>query len=88
MLNKKKIFNGIALIGFWIAIASPTMAQMPVEMPVSKEENVQFRRIEQPLGLKAAVTLGGIGLIGLELWWFLFSFNRRSLPPTRSEAAR
>ena len=74
MLNKAKILNGIAGIGFFLAIASPkAMAQMPVEMPVSKEENVQFRRIEQPIGLKTAVTLGGIGLIGLELWWFLFS---------------
>ncbi|MEO1183503.1 MAG: hypothetical protein AAFX46_01765 [Cyanobacteria bacterium J06636_27] len=74
MFNKKNIIASLAGIGFLIAIASPkAMAQKPVEMPVSKEENVDFRRIEQPLGLKAAVTLGGISLIGLELWWFLFS---------------
>ena len=74
MFNKKSIIASLAGIGFLIAIASPkAMAQMSVEMPVSKEKNVDFRRIEQPLGLKAAVTLGGIGLIGLELWWFLFS---------------
>ena len=72
MLNKKNIIASLAGIGFLIAIASPTIAQMPV----SKEENVQFRRIEQPLGLKAAVTLGGIGLIALELWWFLFSKSK------------
>jgi plastocyanin domain-containing protein len=35
--------------------------------------NPQFRPVEQPLVLKAIVTLGGLGLIGLELWWFLFS---------------
>ncbi|MDB9375942.1 hypothetical protein [Nodularia sphaerocarpa] len=29
--------------------------------------------IEQPLALKVGVTIGGLGLIGLELWWFLFS---------------
>lgn len=74
MWNKKNIIASLAGIGFFLAIASPkAMAQIPVEMPVSKEENVQFRRIEQPIGLKTAVTLGGIGLIGLELWWFLFS---------------
>ena len=74
MLNKKNIIASLAGIGFLIAIASPkAIAQIPVEMPVSKEENVQFRRIEQPIGLKTAVTLGGMGLIGLELWWFLFS---------------
>jgi plastocyanin domain-containing protein len=33
----------------------------------------QFPRIEQPLSLKVSVTLGGIALIGLELWWFLLS---------------
>lgn len=32
-----------------------------------------FQRLEQPLWLKGAVTAGGFGLIGLELWWFLFS---------------
>lgn len=32
-----------------------------------------FQRIEQPLSLRLAVTAGGLGLIGLELWWFLFS---------------
>lgn len=47
---------------------------MPMEMPASSsEETTQFRRIEQPLGLKVGVTLGGIALIGLELWWFLLS---------------
>lgn len=33
----------------------------------------QFQRIEQPLSNKVLVTLGGLGLIGLELWWFLLS---------------
>ena len=33
----------------------------------------QFQKIEQPLSLKLAVALGGLGLIGAELWWFMFS---------------
>ncbi len=75
MLNKKNILNGIAGIGFFILVAYGTaFAQKSVEMP--SQENVQFRRIEQPLGLKFAVTLGGVGLIGLELWWFLFSKSK------------
>jgi len=45
---------------------------MQMEQPTSGTET-QFRRIEQPLALKMAVTLGGATLIGLELWWFLFS---------------
>ncbi|HEY9762678.1 MAG TPA: cupredoxin domain-containing protein [Trichocoleus sp.] len=32
-----------------------------------------FQPIEQPLPIKLAVTAGGLGLMGLELWWFLFS---------------
>jgi plastocyanin domain-containing protein len=32
-----------------------------------------FQPIDQPLGNKLAITLGGLGLIGLELWWFLLS---------------
>lgn len=39
----------------------------------SKETNSQSYRLEQPLQLKILVTLGGIGLIGTEVWWFLFS---------------
>ncbi|MCC5898332.1 MAG: hypothetical protein JJU32_10510 [Phormidium sp. BM_Day4_Bin.17] len=31
----------------------------------------QFEQIEQPLGVKVAVTLGGLALMGWELWWFL-----------------
>ncbi|GBE93124.1 hypothetical protein [Nostoc cycadae] len=31
----------------------------------------QFQRINQPLENKVAVTLGGLSLIGLQLWWFL-----------------
>ncbi|MEL6326323.1 MAG: hypothetical protein AAFQ61_05395 [Cyanobacteria bacterium J06626_23] len=31
-----------------------------------------FRQIEQPTGIKIGVTALGIGLIGLELGWFLF----------------
>ena len=37
------------------------------------EQTREFQRIEQPLSSKILVTTGGLGLIGLELWWFLFS---------------
>jgi plastocyanin domain-containing protein len=37
------------------------------------EPTGQFQRIEQPLWSRAAVTGVGMGLIGLELWWFLLS---------------
>ncbi|NEQ53017.1 MAG: hypothetical protein F6K11_23235 [Leptolyngbya sp. SIO3F4] len=31
----------------------------------------KFQAIDQPLPLKLGITLAGIGLIALELWWFL-----------------
>lgn len=37
----------------------------------------QFQSIKQPLGLKAGITLGGLALIGVELWWFLLSKPKR-----------
>ena len=39
----------------------------------SMQQTSQFRRIKQPLELKFAVTLGGLALITLEIWWFLLS---------------
>jgi plastocyanin domain-containing protein len=78
MLSKKLILGNLVGLGFLLGISSGVaVAQMPMEMPHSTtEENVQFRKIEQPLGLKLGVTLGGLGLIGLELWWFIFSKNK------------
>ena len=35
-----------------------------------------FRQIEQPIETKAAITIAGLGLIGFELWWFLFSKSK------------
>ena len=65
-----KILASLA-VGLLLGTASGVaLAQMPVE---SSEHISQFHRIEQPLGLKVGVTFGGLALIGLELWWFLFS---------------
>lgn len=71
MLNKSKRFVQAFAIALLLGGASSVSA---AEMPAHK--STQFRRIEQPLPVKAAVTLGGLGLISLELWWFLFSKNK------------
>ena len=39
--------------------------------------------IEQPLSLKILVTLGGLGLIGAEAWWFLFSKTKTQQATSR-----
>ncbi|MBE9020842.1 cupredoxin domain-containing protein, partial [Chroococcidiopsidales cyanobacterium LEGE 13417] len=76
MVNKSAIASAIASLGLALGIASgQAVAQMPHEgMQHSESERTsQFERIEQPLWLKGAVTASGLGLIGLELWWFLLS---------------
>ena len=84
MINKSKIYGSLAGLGFFLAlIPNVALAQeMEVEMPVSEgEQTSQFQKIEQPLSLKLAVAFGGLGLIGAELWWFMFS-------KTKSQKAR
>lgn len=64
-----KILASLA-VGLLLGITSNVAL---AEMPTSSSNKAQFHSIEQPLGLKVGVTVGGIALIGLELWWFLFS---------------
>jgi plastocyanin domain-containing protein len=77
-VKKATLIRGIASFGVAFGIASGSaIAQMPHDMNEMQssrtEQTGQFRRIEQPLGNKVVVSLGGLGLIGLELWWFLLS---------------
>ncbi len=67
MLNKKYIIGTLASLSF---LMSATSSLASTQMP---EQTNQFRKIEQPIGLKIGVTLGGLALIGAELWWFAFS---------------
>lgn len=75
MFSRSKIWGSLAGIGFLLCVPSGiAVAQMPMEMRVSESgQTSQFRQIDHPLSLKAGVTLGGLALIGLELWWFLVS---------------
>ena len=71
MFSKSKMVGSLAGLGFFLAL-TPTIGL--AEMSASAEKQTsQFQRIEQPIGLKLAVALGGLGLIGAELWWFMFS---------------
>jgi plastocyanin domain-containing protein len=71
MASKKVIFSNI--IGLAVLIFTAFVGPAVSMSSEHSSTNPQFRPIEQPLALKAIVTLGGLGLIGLELWWFLFS---------------
>ena len=77
-MTQKYWVVGMASFGLMLGISGKAVAQMPHNemQPSGTEQTTQFRRIDQPLWLKGAVTAGGIGLIGLELWWFLFSKSK------------
>lgn len=71
MLSKTKLRASLLGLGLILGILTSTVAAQPAAPNL--QQNGKFRRIEQPLSLKVGVTLGGIALIGLELWWFQFS---------------
>jgi plastocyanin domain-containing protein len=76
---RKAIFWGTLVgMGFLVgAISGSIAADVPDpsmdSIPHSVGNSGQFQPIEQPLSNKVIVTLGGLGLIGLELWWFLLN---------------
>jgi plastocyanin domain-containing protein len=68
----------VASLGLAIGLATAAPAQMPhtdtsAPMPHTATPAPQFQRVDQPLWLRVAVTAGGLGLIGLEVWWFVLS---------------
>jgi plastocyanin domain-containing protein len=77
MFSKTKIFKNLAGLGFFLAlITNSALAQTGLEitMPISGgEQTSKFQKLEQPLALKLAVIVGGVSLIGAELWWFMLS---------------
>jgi plastocyanin domain-containing protein len=73
---KRSLIGSIASMVLLGLSSGRAIAQMPHnlnEMQPASTEQTSFRQIEQPLTNKVAVTLAGLGLIGLELWWFLLS---------------
>lgn len=68
------IIGGIVSFGLSLSLGSGhAIAQMNHSEMQPPPQTKEFQRIDQPLWLKGTVTAGGLGLIGLELWWFLFS---------------
>ncbi|MEH2461244.1 hypothetical protein [Nostoc sp.] len=68
MFSKKILWGSLTALVLLTGTSGVTLAEMPAH---SSEQTSQFQRIEQPLGLKVSVAIGGLALIGLELWWFL-----------------
>jgi plastocyanin domain-containing protein len=72
MINRA-IVGSIATLGVLLAVTSGGAVAQVSHEGMQPTEPTQFQRIDQPLWIKGAVTAGGLGLIGLELWWFRFS---------------
>ena len=73
MRHRSTLFSSLMSLLLVLGLATGTPAQMS---PHNSAPTTEFQHIEQPLWLKALVTGGGLGLIGLELWWFVFSQPR------------
>ncbi|WP_019499978.1 hypothetical protein [Pseudanabaena sp. PCC 6802] len=82
MQNSMRNITGIGVGLFLILFATPSAifgtgmsqemdARSSLRSHQSSPPLNQFRRIEQPLALKIAVTVGGVALISAQLWWFL-----------------
>jgi plastocyanin domain-containing protein len=68
MNNQRAIFTAIVSLSVIFGAAQVSQAKTETTHTSNK-----FSRIEQPLSLKILVTLGGLGLIGAQAWWFLLS---------------
>ncbi|MBE9206819.1 hypothetical protein IQ244_09880 [Nostoc sp. LEGE 06077] len=86
MWNSKVIISTVVSCGLMLSLAGGVgMAQIPNPQELSI---TQFRRIEQPLSIKGAVTAVGLGLIGLEIWWFLLSKPKSHSDQGNSESTK
>ncbi|WP_068818286.1 cupredoxin domain-containing protein [Phormidesmis priestleyi] len=83
-MNKLIISSLVSVGVLFSSVSSKVIAQIPHDqMQGSRtEQPSQFRQIDQPLWLKSTVILGGVGLIGLELWWFLLSKSKSQTADT------
>ncbi|MEC4986705.1 MAG: hypothetical protein SAJ37_23730 [Oscillatoria sp. PMC 1068.18] len=90
MKIRHKILNSLANLSLFLALTSGGISvaqnsshqfdinETDTKILISQAEtNEKFHFIAQPLWLKGTVTLAGISLIGLEVWWFLFSKNQK-----------
>ncbi len=71
MSIKRKLLPSILSLGIILSMVGNKAIANSQEATMEKRN--RFTKIEQPLVLKVAVTLGGLGLIGAEVWWFVLS---------------
>jgi plastocyanin domain-containing protein len=85
------LIGSLTAFGILLGVASGgAFAQTPHDEHHTKqtEQPREFQRIDQPLWLKGAVTAGELGLIGLELWWFLLSKPKSRKASTQGDVQK
>lgn len=77
--KKATFFSTLVGLGFLLGAISGTISGA-IASGMNPDHDMQepskikeFRRIEQPFTNHIIVTVGGLGLIGLDIWWFLLS---------------
>lgn len=82
------MIGGIVSLGIVFGISSGDAIAHQSHPDSSHPESAgEFQRIDQPLWAKGVVTAGGLGLIGLETWWFLWG-KPKSRQTASSEESR
>jgi plastocyanin domain-containing protein len=79
------LFVGSGTIILTTAEAKIAAPENTMEIPHGSTAHQKFQKIEQPPGVKLGVTAAGVGLIGLELWWFLGSKPKSQKARVRHE---
>ena len=69
-MKKHQAIAILVSIGLSFGIVSTISAE---EMSKHNPSSERFQPIEQPIALKIAIAVGGLSLIGTQLWWFLLS---------------
>lgn len=69
-MKKLQVVSILVSIGLSFGIVSSMSAE---EMSERNSSAARFQPIEQPIALKIAIAVGGLSLIGTQLWWFLGS---------------
>lgn len=79
---QSRFIGSVAGLGFFLALVTSSVSVATQNSPhnrgagmaaAEQESTSHFQKIEQPVGVKLAVVLLGMVLIGAELWWFMFS---------------
>jgi len=75
-LGGTRIALALLTVGLALGTPHPLQAESIESHAMPTEQTERFQPMDQPPLVKGVVTVVGLALIGLELWWFLFSRSK------------